>query len=194
MAVSAHDLERIGVSLRPDEFERLVVEVVRRMPPARSGRVASPDLHPETRALLERGGLTFAPLPDERRSPLARTAATYAALLATARAAAEAASLLGVDPSRVRQRLGQRTLYGIKTARGWRLPAFQFDLDQPDRLVPGIGRVLAALPADLHPVAVYNWFTLPDPDLTWQGEPLSPLDWLRSGGDPAPAAAIAADL
>ena len=55
-------------------------------------------------------------------------------------------------------------------------------------------RARAALPADLHPVAVYNWFTLPDPDLTWQGEPLSPLDWLRSGGDPAPAAAIAADL
>jgi hypothetical protein len=194
VAVSAQDLERIGISLPPDEFERLVTEVVHRMPPARSGRAASPDLDAETRALLERGGLTFAPLPDERQSPLARTAAKNAVLLATARTVAEAASLLGVNPSRVRQRLGQRTLYGIKTARGWRLSAFQFDLDQPDRLVPGIGRVLAALPADLHPVAIYNWFTLPDPDLTWQGEPLSPLDWLRSGGDLEPAAAIAADL
>ena len=115
-------------------------------------------------------------------------------LLATARPVAEAARLLGVDPSRVRQRLGERSLYGLKTPRGWRLPAFQFDLDQPDRLVPGIGGVLAALPPDLHPVAVYNWLTLPDPDLAWGDEPVSPLDWLRSGGDPAVVAALAADL
>ncbi len=63
---------------------------------------------------------------------------------------AEAARLLGVDPSRVRQRLGERTLYGVKTARGWRLPAFQFDLDQPDRLVPGIGALIEQEP---HPWA-----------------------------------------
>ena len=195
VAVSVRDLERIGLSLEPEEFERLVAEAVRRMPPARRLRDTDiPQFDPETRAALERGGLSFAPLPDAGRSPLASTVAKYAALLATARPVAEAARLLGVDPSRVRQRLGERTLYGVKAGRGWRLPAFQFDLDQPDRLVPGIGAVLAALPRDLHPVAVYNWLILPDPDLTWQGEPVSPLDWLRSGGDPGTAAAIAADL
>ena len=195
VVVSVHDLERLGLSLEPEEFEQLVAEAVRRMPPARRPRdMDTTQLDPETRAALERGGLTFAPPPDLRQNPLASAAAKYAALLATARPVTEAARLLGVDPSRVRQRLGERTLYGVKTARGWRLPTFQFDLDQPDRLVPGIGAVLAALPRDLHPVAVYNWLTLPDPDLTWQGEPVSPLDWLRSGGDPETAAAIAADL
>ncbi len=195
VAVSAHDLERIGVDLQPEEFEQLVAEVVRRMPPARQPRdPGTSDFDPETRALLERGGLAFAPAPGARQSPLVRAAAKYAALLATARTVSEAARCLGVDQSRVRQRLGQRTLYGIKTTRSWRLPAFQFDLDQPDRLVPGIGRVLAGLPPHLHPVAVYNWLTLPDPDLSWQGGPLSPLDWLRSGGDPEAVAALAADL
>jgi hypothetical protein len=194
VVVSVRDLERIGLSLEPEEFEQLVAEAVRHMPPARRPRDTDiPEFDPETRAALERGGLGFAP-PDLPRSPLASAAARYAALLATARPVAEAARLLGVDPSRVRQRLGERTLYGVKAGRGWRLPAFQFDLDQPDRLVPGIGAVLAALPRDLHPVAVYNWLTLPDPDLIWQGEPVSPLDWLRSGGDPETPAAIAADL
>lgn len=194
VAVSVRDLERIGVDVRPDEFDRMIAEVVRQMPPVRQKRRgAADDFDLETRALLERGGVAVAP-HDERQSPLARTAAKYVALLATARTVAEAAQLLGVDQSRVRQRLGQRTLYGIKVARGWRLPAFQFDLDQPDRLVPGIGRVLAALPPDLHPIAVYNWFTLPEPDLHLQGETLSPLEWLRSGGAPETVAAIAADL
>jgi len=194
-AVSMHDLERIGVGLQPDEFARLVADVVRRMPAARRPRaVGARAFDPETQATLERGGLTFMPLPDERQSPPTRAAAKYAALLATARSVAEAAQLLDVDQSRVRQRLGQHTLYGIKLARGWRLPAFQFDLDQPDRLVPRIGAVLAALPPGLHPVAVYNWFTLSDPDLELHGEALSPLEWLRSGGDSEAVAAIAADL
>lgn len=194
VAVSARDLERIGVSLAPAEFERLVAEVVRRMPPARGHRAAlARDFDPETRAALERGGLAVAPA-GASQDPVVGGAAKYAALLATARPVAEAARLLDVGPSRVRQRLGARTLYGLKTPRGWRLPAFQFDLDQPDRLVPGIGAVLAALPPDLHPVGAYNWLTLPDPDLAWGDAPVSPLDWLRSGGDPAAVAALAADL
>ena len=99
-AVSARDLERIGLSLEPDEFERLVAEAVRGMPPARRPR--DTDIPQFDRAALERGGLTFAPLLDALRSPLAGTAAKYAALLATARSVAEVARLLGVDPSRIR--------------------------------------------------------------------------------------------
>ncbi len=106
----------------------------------------------------------------------------------------EVARLLGVDDSRVRQRLTKRSLYGIKLPDGWRLPAFQFDPARPGRLVPGIGRVLPRLDPALHPVAVYRWFTLPNVDLVLDDTPVSPLDWLRSGGDPTEVAALAADL
>lgn len=165
------------------------------MPPVRRiGDTGAPRFDSQTRAALERGGLDLAPPLATRQGPLDRATAKYVTLLATARSVTEAARLLGVSPGRVRQRLGKRTLYGMKTTRGWRLPAFQFDLDQPDHLVPGIGLVLAALSPDLHPVAVYNWLTSPDPDLSWQGQALSPLDWLRGGGSPAVAASLAAAL
>jgi hypothetical protein len=55
---------------------------------------------------------------------------------------------------------------------------FQFDGEAE---VPNIGVVFPRLNPDLHPVAVANWFTLPNPDLVLGGEPVSPRDWLRSG-------------
>jgi hypothetical protein len=120
-----------------------------------------------------------------------RTIARYAALLAESRTVAEAAEVLGVDESRVRQRLAARTLYGLKRGRDWHLPAFQF-ADEGE--VPNIGAVVSRLHPDLHPVAVANWFTLPTPDLLIEGEPVSPRDWLRSGGAPGLVAAMAAEL
>jgi hypothetical protein len=41
--------------------------------------------------------------------------------------AAEAAKLLHVDVSRVRQRLRERSLFGIEHEGSWRLPRFQFE-------------------------------------------------------------------
>lgn len=91
----------------------------------------------------------------------------------------------------MRQRLAARTLYGIKRGRDWLLPAFQFT---EAGAVPQLGAVLPRLQPDLHPVAVANWFTQPSPDLLLEGEPVSPRDWLRSGGAPGPVAALAAAL
>lgn len=128
--------------------------------------------------------------------PLARSVAEYAALLETGLSTAEAAARLGVDPSRVRQMLtaDPPRLYGIRTAGGWSLPSFQFD---GDRLIPGTGDVLGRVDPDLHPIAVYRWFTSPSPDLVderFSPEPLSPRDWLLLGLDPEPVAELAAGL
>jgi hypothetical protein len=40
-------------------------------------------------------------------------------------------------------------------------------------------------------VAIHAWLTRPDPDLEVDGTPVSPLDWLRSGHDPARVAGTA---
>jgi hypothetical protein len=53
--------------------------------------------------------------------------------------------------------------------------------------VRGIGEVLRRVDRSVHPVALLNWFTLPDPDLHLdEGEEraVSPREWLLSGGSP----------
>jgi hypothetical protein len=47
---------------------------------------------------------------------------------------------------------------------------------------------------DLHPIAVFRFLSEPSPDLEIEDEPVSPLAWLATGGNPEPVAAIAATL
>jgi hypothetical protein len=108
---------------------------------------------------------------------------------------AQAAKLLRVNPSRLRQRLSSanRTLYGIKDGRAWRIPKFQFSRG---KLVRGIGEVLPRIRADAHPLAVRNWFTTPHQDLVVgaSGRRITPLEWLSSGRSPADLAALAEEI
>jgi len=115
------------------------------------------------------------------------------ALLAESLSAADAAKLLRVDVSRVRQRLRERSLFGIEYEGSWRLPRFQFER----RLVlPGLAQVLKALPSDLFPLDVVDWFVLPDSDLQLDSDPaaLSPREWLISGRPVETVVALARDL
>jgi hypothetical protein len=124
---------------------------------------------------------------------LVRSAAEFAALVAASYSVSEAATRLGVDPSRVRHRLADHTLFGVRLSSGWRVPAFQFADRQ---IVPDLERVLPRLPSDLHPLSVLHWLTLPNPDLVIGTEerPVSPLAWLRLGMDPAVVASLAEDV
>ena len=73
------------------------------------------------------------------------------------------------------------------------LPLFQLD-DTGQQLVPGLATVAPRL-ANVHPVAVARWFTLPHPDLVDDdGNPVSPRAWLLGGGDPVEVAALADEL
>ncbi len=125
--------------------------------------------------------------------PLIRSQAQYMALLEESLSAAEAAKLLRVDVSRVRQRLRERSLFGLEYEGSWRLPRFQFER----RLViPGLAKVLKALPSDLFPLDVVDWFLLPDPELQSDNDasPLSPREWLLSGRMIETVAKLARDL
>jgi hypothetical protein len=106
---------------------------------------------------------------------------------------AAVANRLGVDPTRVRQRLRERTLYGLRgESRTWRLPRFQFD--DAGHEIPHIGQVLRVLPPGLHPRAVEGFLTSPKPELMSDGEPRTPRDWLLSGGPADPVVALATSL
>lgn len=132
------------------------------------------------------------PVPPES-DPLISSHAQYMALLEESLSATEAAKMLHVDVSRIRQRLRERSLFGIEHEGMWRLPRFQFERRM---VIPGLAQVLKALPADLFPLDMVDWFVLPDPDLQLESdaEPLSPREWLISGRPHDAVVALAGDL
>jgi len=125
--------------------------------------------------------------------PLLRTQAQYMALLEESLSAVQAAKLLGVDVSRIRQRLRDRSLFGMEHEGTWRLPRFQFERRH---VIPGLAPVLKALPEDLFPLDVVDWFVLPEADLQLESDsaPLSPREWLLSGRPVETVVALARDL
>ncbi len=150
----------------------------------------------EEERVLKSGGLNAAPLEPGEEAPLTQTAIEYAHLLQSSLSVAETAALLDVNPSRVRQRLiaDPPSLYGIKEGKSWRVLRFQFAGRKP---VPGIAAVIAALPRNLHPVAVGRWLAAPNPDLRVgrnEEREVAPLEWLRAGKAPSAVADLARDL
>jgi hypothetical protein len=144
--------------------------------------------------LAEHGGIVR-PTRSSTQSPGRAMLRAYSSNLAeqtrTSISVSRAAELLHVDASRVRHRLGDRALYGFKIGSGLRLPLWQFADGAP---IPGLRTVLAALPADLHPLEVAGFMTTPDQDLSVADAPTSPRDWLTHGGDVNAVCELAAHL
>ncbi len=141
--------------------------------------------------LLRAGGFELPRAGGIRASDVGKL--EYLRLLSDSLSTGQAAQLLKVNASRARQRLAERKLFGIKDGGSWKLPRFQFC---EGRLVPGIDQVIPSLPPGIHPVAVQRWFRLPHPDLESEGgkTPMTPLEWLESGHDPALVSELAAML
>jgi hypothetical protein len=132
-------------------------------------------------AALESVGLSTAPWAGwAENDPLLHSIADYMALLETSLTTSEVAKYLKVDVSRVRQRLRERSLFGIEYEGEHRLPRFQFERRQ---VLPGLREVMGALPVALNPLDVAEWFLTPNPDLELATEvdPVSPREWLRRG-------------
>jgi hypothetical protein len=184
---SAESLE--DIARRVAEIDRVAAQISAGAGPT----VSPPALTAEEESVLRSGGLEPEPLRVEERHLLYQATAEYADLLRDSCSVEQAARILGVNASRIRQRLtgSPRTLYGIKYGKSWRIPRFQF---QQRRLVPGIEPVISRLAEPLHPVAVCRWFTAPNHDLTVAARPVSPLEWLRSGNPPRAVADLAAQL
>jgi excisionase family DNA binding protein len=188
MELTEKELRARGIRRSGDEIEedvrRFTFLAIASLPTGRWVTEPTREFSPGEAAVLAEGGLDLSPPAAEEPGPLARTAARYAAMLAPALTTREAAGLLGTGESRIRQRLKEKTLYGVKAGRENRFPVFQFE---GGKEVPGIGEILQHVDRSLHPVALANWFTLPNPDLHLDeegGKTVSPREWLLSGGDP----------
>jgi hypothetical protein len=147
----------------------------------------------ETEALRSVGAFKDQASVRAENDPLIKSQAQYMALLEDSLSAAEAAKLLRVDVSRVRQRLRERSLFGIEYEGSWRLPRFQFERRF---VIPGLAQVLKSLPPDLFPLDVVDWFVLTDPDLQLDSDaaPMSPREWLLSGRPIEAVITLARDL
>ncbi|HEX5533523.1 MAG TPA: hypothetical protein VFX33_07260 [Actinomycetales bacterium] len=185
-----HQLTEIAVANSTtvsDLLEVLAVELSRAPRTTGAG-----DLSQHERDILESAGVDLDG-PDDFGRPEITTAAQYAALLHDALTVDQAAERLQVSPGRVRQRLSDRTLYGIQSGgrRTWRMPSWQFT---QDGAVPGIDTVLRSLPPQLHPVTVTEFMHATTTDLSVVGHAVSPLQWLLSGHDPSVVADLATSI
>jgi hypothetical protein len=100
----------------------------------------------------------------------------------------EAALLLGVDRSRVSQRITQGSLWAFAAGRSKRLPRWQFTAE--GRLLPGLAALVAAIPRGLAPQTVAAFMTEPQPELADR----TPSEHLVAGGDPSDVAELLAGL
>lgn len=187
-----------GIRVPPSKLDEMVREAVGRLHRSLFREDPRPDLTEAEAAVLERGGFVLEPTDLGAEDPLVQTAAELAALLQVCLSTTEASSRLGVDPSRIRQRLTSNppSLYGIRLESGWVVPVFQIERG---KVLRGIAEVVGRLDPELHPVAVYRWFHLPNPDLVLErkgkeARSLSPRDWLRLGLAVEPVAELAEQL
>jgi len=167
---------------------------------AQPAGAASAMLSKSELAALEAVGLSTRPWAGNAAAdPLTKTIVDYMALIETSLSTAQAAALLGVDLSRVRQRIRNRSLLGVEYEGEWRLPRFQFERK---KVLPGLAEVLAVLPPELNPLDVATWFLDPNIDLDATeaaaddaaSMPASPRAWLLRGDPPRAVAQLALHL
>lgn len=190
-AIVEDALSEAGISMDVNRFLQLVGEALKTVRLQRAVVDARSQLTRAELVELRRGGLAVTSDLSASQRARGRTAAETAALLTTALTTAQAAQRLGVDASRIRQLLAGRELLAIKEGGEWRILELQF---ADGRLVPNISVVVRALPPRLPLLAAANWLRTPEPDLEFEGQPLSPIEWLSAGGDPERARALAAEL
>src|SRR4051812_1655264 len=192
MAMPLHEVLERRFGVDEEEFTAALVEFA-----DRAGPLALVDVHPthylgeRQQSALRKLGATLTPLQASELGPIAGLAVAHAELVSQSLTVAETAKRLGVDTSRVRQRIYARSLYAFKQGGGWLVPAFQLGRR---KLVPGLDVAVSALSPALHPVAVSRWFTTPNPDLVIDDSTVSPIDWLATGGAPEIVGVLAGSI
>jgi hypothetical protein len=195
------ELQSHGITASADKLAGFVAEAVAAMEVGALMPAAS-ELPESELEVLRGGGFEVSVGALSGDDAIARAAATYSALLATAFTIKQVAQALQRNESRIRQRLLQRTIYGVRHGRGWLLPRFQFQIEAQGAghvvtaMVPGIERVFPLLDPELHPVSVWRWFTSPSTELVAEQstQALSPRDWLLAGHELASVMNLARDL
>ena len=192
MAMPLHEVLERRFGVDEDEFAAALVEFA-----DRAGPLALLDIRPtdyfgeRQQATLRKLGASLQPSRPDELGSIAGLAAAHAEVVAKSLSVATVAKRLGVDTSRVRQRIYARSLFAFKHRGAWLVPAFQLN---GRKLVPGLESVVAELSPTIHPVAVTRWFTTPNTDLLLGHKAVSPIAWLSAGGPPEAVAEHAAAI
>ncbi len=192
MALTLHELLERRFGVEEEDFAAALEEFA-----DRAGPLSVVDVRPveylgeAQRSTLRKLGASLEPLRPGDLGPIAGLAAAHAEVVSQSTTVPGLAQRLGVDASRVRQRIYARSLYAFKHRGGWLIPSFQVGAN---KLVPGVEAVVSRLPPTLHPVAVSRWFTTPNADLVFDDDAVSPIAWLSSGGQPEVVAALAGSI
>ncbi|PZE67368.1 hypothetical protein DEJ27_12145 [Curtobacterium sp. MCPF17_018] len=95
------------------------------------------------------------------------------------------AELLKIDGADVAQLAVKGQLYAFSSGSLLRFPTWQFvDGDRADqRTVPGLADLVAGIPRSMHPASVLGFMHTPQDDLRVHGDRVTPLRWLKDGGD-----------
>lgn len=120
-------------------------------------------------------------------------AAAAANMDSSSRSVQEVAHRLGLSPSAVRRYVSLRKLYAYTSMGRLIFPAWQFH-DARNETIPSLADVLERIPTRSHPQTVSGFFLTPQPDLSLQGRPVSPKEWLEAGKDFRVVASMAAEL
>jgi hypothetical protein len=130
-------------------------------------------------ALALAGGRTYAKSEQIalEAETLVRSFRLRETLLDGALTAPRVAEVLGTSRQTPHDRVRNGSLLAVLDKGVLRFPAWQFDPEGPDRVIPGFPRVLRALDPDMSPLAKANWFVRPNPYL----EGRSPLEALKAG-------------
>lgn len=155
------------------------------VPPSRS-------LPVEETAFLEAHGADFTANSRAVAEQRARAQALYQAIVKTSLASDETCRHLKVSGSRLRQRVQSGSLYTLNDGATRLYPRFQFT---DSGVLPGLAEVLKALGLRPHPLVVAQFFDTPTEDLQIPGVdgPVSPREFLQSGGDVAQVVRLALD-
>ncbi len=97
----------------------------------------------------------------------------------------EFAGAAGVDVATVERQIAERALWAFDDGpliAGWEL--------HDGAPLRGLAVVVPRIPSSMSPLGVDRMLTLPSVDLVIDGENVSVVTWLRSGGDPHEAAAV----
>lgn len=133
--------------------------------------------------LLRRGGLTIS--SSDGAVAVAELEAAHRELMCNALTTAEVAKLLQVHESEVQERREDRTLWAVRIGNEWYFSTLPFIGNGPrHELLRGLDQVFPALPESLDPLSVAGFLTTPQPGLQGRTRLMSPLEWLRDGGDP----------
>lgn len=146
----------------------------------------------EESTFLEAHGADFTANSRAVAEQRARAHALYHAIVKASLGPEEVRRRLGVSGSRLRQRVQDGSLYVLSEDSSRVYPLFQFT---DSGVLPGLAEVLKALGPKPHPLVVVQFFDTPTEDLQIPGVhgPVSPRDYLVSGGDVARVVRLALD-